>query len=77
VSQIIDDRGRVLAEIPYRLNRRPGRATMYLEGTAHAAIVPNGELSVYSRFGFWFGPASAVAAGLTLVVAISRRRIQT
>jgi apolipoprotein N-acyltransferase len=77
VSQIIDDRGRVLAQIPYRLNRRPARATMYLEGTAHAAIVPNAELSLDSRFGFWFGPAIAAAAGLTIIVAFSRRRIQS
>lgn len=73
VSQIIDDRGRVLAEIPYRLNRRPGRATMYLEGTAHAAIVPNAEISVYTRFGFWFGPGVAGAAGITLALAFTRR----
>ena len=73
VSQIIDDRGRVLAEVPYRLNRRPQRPSLFHEGTAHASIRPNGTMSVYSQFGFWFGPAMAAAA-IAIVVASIRIR---
>lgn len=74
VSQIIDDRGRVLAEIPYRLNRRPERPTLFREGTATAAIVPNAELSVYTRFGYWFGPVMVAGAGVAIALAIGRRK---
>ena len=74
VSQIIDDRGRVLAEIPYRLNRRPERPTLFREGTATAAIAPNSSLSVYTRFGYWFGPVMAAGALCAIALGWIRRR---
>jgi apolipoprotein N-acyltransferase len=74
VSQIIDDRGRVLAEVPYRLNRRPQRATLFHEGWAAATVSPNAGMSVYTMGGYWFGPIIAVAAGSSLVIASVRRR---
>jgi apolipoprotein N-acyltransferase len=73
VSQIIDDRGRVLADVPYRLNRRPARATLFREGTAQAEIVPNSRSSIYARGGYWFGPVVATVAGLALATATLRR----
>ncbi len=77
VSQIIDDRGRVLAEIPYRLNRRPARPTLFREGTAHAAIAPNAALSWYTRWGYWFGPGVAIAAAGLLLLALARSGVQS
>jgi apolipoprotein N-acyltransferase len=76
ISQIIDDRGRVLAEVPYRLNRRPQRATLFHEGAAHAAVSPNATRSVYTMGGFWFGPVLAIlAVAATITATIRRRRI--
>src|SRR5207244_13349337 len=74
VSQIIGDRGRMRAEIPYRLNRRPQRASLFHEGTAHATVTPNGEMTIYTRFGYWFGPIMAGAAGVILVLASVRKQ---
>jgi apolipoprotein N-acyltransferase len=73
VSQIIDDRGRVLADVPYRLNRRPERATLFHEGAVSATVSPNAAMSVYSQFGYWFGPGMVVAAGFTVIAAMVRR----
>jgi apolipoprotein N-acyltransferase len=76
VSQVIDGRGRVAASVPYALNRRPARATLYREGAACAAITPYGGLSVYTRGGFLVGPVAAVAAGVVFVIAAVRGRRQ-
>ncbi len=73
VSQIIDDRGRVLAEVPYRLHRRPQRPTLYLEGTAHATVRASDAASLYTCGGYLFGPAAAVLAVVVLIAAAARR----
>lgn len=74
VSQIIDEYGRVLAEVPYRLNRRPQRATLFHEGFAYAAVSPNAAMSVYTVWGYWFGPSVAVFAVITFFLACIRKR---
>jgi apolipoprotein N-acyltransferase len=73
VSQIIDERGRVLAEVPYRLNRRPQRATLFHEGFAHAAVSANAAKSVYTMWGYWFGPAVVILAVIAAVFATIRK----
>jgi apolipoprotein N-acyltransferase len=73
VSQIIDAAGRVRAEVPYRLQRRPDRPTLYLEGMAHAVIHARAELSLYTRGGYLFAPAVTVAAGVVIGWAATRR----
>lgn len=73
VSQIIDDRGQVLAEIPFRLNRRPERPTLFREGTAQASVSPNAQLSTYTGFGYWFGPVVVVLAVVALGFAMVNR----
>jgi apolipoprotein N-acyltransferase len=74
VSQIIDDRGRVLAEVPYRLNRRPQRATLFHEGFAHATVSPNAAMSAYTMGGHWFGPIVAIGATILLVAGTAKRK---
>jgi hypothetical protein len=63
----------VLADVPYRLNRRPERATLFHEGAVSATVSPNAAMSVYSQFGYWFGPGMVVAAGFTVIAAMVRR----
>jgi apolipoprotein N-acyltransferase len=74
VSQVIDDRGRVLAEVPYRLHRRPRRPTLYLEGTAHATVHAGDVASVYTRGGHLFAPAVAIGGCLVVILTAVRRR---
>jgi apolipoprotein N-acyltransferase len=74
VSQIIDEHGRVLAEVPYRLNRRPQRATLFHEGFAHATVSPNPAMSAYTMGGYWFGPVVAIITVAAIVAATLRRR---
>jgi apolipoprotein N-acyltransferase len=74
VSQIIDDRGRVLAEIPYRLNRRPNRLSLFHEGAVHASIVSNAQLSLYTMGGYWFGPIVAVTGAGAILIAFRSAR---
>lgn len=73
VSQIIDHCGRVLAAVPFRLNRRPQRPTLYLEGTATGNVRALSELSLYTRGGYWCGPAIAVAALIVVAVSLVKR----
>jgi apolipoprotein N-acyltransferase len=73
VSQVIDDRGRVLAEVPYRLHRRPRRPTLYLEGVAHATVHAVDAVSVYTRGGYLFGPIVAIAGAGFVAWSLARR----
>jgi apolipoprotein N-acyltransferase len=73
VSQLIDDRGRVLAAVPYGLNRRPARGTLYHEGVACAAVYPHGGTTPYAPGGHWLGPVASVGAGVVVLVAAFRR----
>jgi len=73
-SQIIDARGRVLAEVPFRLNRRPGRPTPYREGFAAGVVSARRDLSVYTRGGHLVAPAAACGAFAVVVVAVVRLR---
>jgi len=72
VSQIIDDRGRVLAAVPYRLHRRPQWPTLYLEGTASAVVHAAGEASLYTRGGYLFGPVVAIVACVVVAWSVAR-----
>ena len=73
ISQIIDAHGRVTAEVQYRLQRRPERPTLYLEGFAAGVVRAESAMSLYTRGGHLFGPAVTVAAGLVIVWAAARR----
>jgi apolipoprotein N-acyltransferase len=74
ISQIIDAQGRVRAEVPYRLSRRPQRATLYLEGTAHAVVEAAGEQSVYTRGGHLLAPVATVVAGMIVGWGLGRKK---
>jgi apolipoprotein N-acyltransferase len=73
-SQIIDDRGRVLAEVPFRLNTRPDRPTPYREGFAAGVVHARSDLSVYTRWGHFVAPAATVMALFTTALALLRLR---
>ena len=74
VSQIIDECGRVLAQVPFRLQRRPQRPTLYREGVAAAVVRPNAGLSMYVAWGYWLAPAAAGAGAVVTPVAAVKRR---
>ena len=71
VSQIIDDRGIVLASLPYNLVRGP--TSPYLEGTTSAVIQPRAALSLYTRGGYLLAPGITILA--ILLVAGSGWRV--
>lgn len=73
-SQIIDSRGQLLAEVPFRLNSRPGRPTPYREGFAASVVDARRDLSVYTRWGHLVAPVLAVIAVAISVIAPFRLR---
>lgn len=75
-SQIINPYGEVLAELPFRMNRRPGRPTPYLEGHAAARVPVVDRQSTWTVWGHRAPLGISAVVGMMLLTTFrSRRRI--
>jgi apolipoprotein N-acyltransferase len=71
-SQIIDPKGQELAGVPFRMNMRPERTTLYREGFASATVPARTALSPYTRGGYWVMPIATCFAFLVVAIALVR-----
>jgi apolipoprotein N-acyltransferase len=70
VSQILDHRGCPVTTIPFRLNTRPDRPTMYGEGFAAGRVAPRQTISFYGQFGYWI-PQMGTGLALALIIWVT------